>query len=183
MQELQQLLGWSAFSVTRAGKRHEGQLIQSRDAAETSIYGRGIEPGNGAELSLREMVPLMDPHNKITKGTNTHTPPRSELPDQTVPGTSERLCSASSSWAEHTRPRKRVRNRTFILCLLWSFFWKSWGCPRGWRGSELCHILYDRYVGMLHHGPMVVSPKRKVVQKSSSLSCLAGMNFYGILSL
>lgn len=34
--------------------------------------GRGIEPGNGAELSCREIVQLMDPYNKITKGTHTH---------------------------------------------------------------------------------------------------------------
>ena len=43
--------------------------------------GRGIEPGNGAELSWRQTVQLMDPHNKITKGTHTHThtrPPKSD---------------------------------------------------------------------------------------------------------
>ena len=49
---------------------------------------RPNERGNGAELSWREMVQLMDPHNKITKGTHTQ-----DLPDQTIPGSSERLLS------------------------------------------------------------------------------------------
>ena len=100
--------------------------------------GRGIEPGNGAELSWRQTVQLMDPHNKITKGTHTHTHTHTQdLPNQTISGTSERLCSASSSWGAQTRARRRVRNRTFILCLPWSFFWNSWGCSRGWSAWEL----------------------------------------------
>ena len=49
--------------------------------------GRGIEPGNGAELSWRQTVQLMDPHNKITKGThtNTHTHKTSQIRPSLVP--------------------------------------------------------------------------------------------------
>ena len=84
---------------------------------------------------------LMEPYNTTTKGTHIHThththTPQYLLADQTIPGTSERLCSASSSWVAETTPRRRVRNRTFLLCLSWFFFWKSWGCPSGWRGWE-----------------------------------------------
>ena len=57
--------------------------------------------------------------------------------------TSERLCSASSSWAAQTIPRRKVRNRTFILCLLWSYFCPGWGCPRGWKGWELMPPLIE----------------------------------------
>ena len=35
MQELKELFGWSSFSVTRAGKMMKGQLIHSRDDADT----------------------------------------------------------------------------------------------------------------------------------------------------
>ena len=47
--------------------------------------GRGIEPGNGKELSWRQTVQLMDPHNKITKGTHTHTQKTSQIRPSLVP--------------------------------------------------------------------------------------------------
>ena len=45
--------------------------------------------------------------------------------------------SAGASWAAQTRPRRRVRNRTSILCLSWSFFCRRCGCPSGWRGCKI----------------------------------------------
>ena len=52
----------------------------------------GVEPVNGAVLRWREMAQLMHPHNKTTKGSHTHTHIHNQdlLPDQTIPGTSER---------------------------------------------------------------------------------------------
>ena len=51
----------------------------------------GVEPVNGAVLRWREKAQLMHPHNKTTKDhTHTHTHTQDLLPDQTIPGTSER---------------------------------------------------------------------------------------------
>ena len=35
---------------------------------------------------------------------------------------------------------------------------------------------------MTHYEPMVVPPKPKLTQESSSISCFTGLNLYGILS-
>ena len=85
---------------------------------------------------------LMNQRNKPRESTHTHTrtyTTSSLVPDQIIPATSEMLLlfAASSSWAAQTRPRRRVRNTTFILWLLWSFFCWGWGCASGWRGCEL----------------------------------------------
>ena len=140
MKDLQQLLGWSSFSVTRTGKMHESINTQQRWYRHEIEPVYGVEPVDGAVLSWRDTTCLWI---CITKPQNEHTLTHTQdlLPDETIPGTSETLCSASSSWAEQTSPRRRARNRTFILCLSWTFFYRGWGCPSGWRAWGLCHSL------------------------------------------
>ena len=104
----------------------------------------GIEPVNGAVLHGRHTTCLWI---NVTNPDKVHT--HDLLPDQTIPATSETLFSASSSWAAQIRPRRRVRNTTFILCLLWTFFCWGWGCPSGWRGWELVP-LFIRSLCWLH---------------------------------
>ena len=97
----------------------------------------GIEPVSGVMYCWGYMTQLMNPHSKTTKGTQTHQDLR---PDQIVSGTSEALGSASSSWAAQTRPRRRVRNRTFILCLLGPSSVEADGVPEVGKDGNWCHL-------------------------------------------
>ena len=71
--------------------------------------------------------------------------PQDLLPDQTIPGTSERLGWASSSWAAQITPRSRLRNKTFILRLPWSVFCRGWGYSSSWRGWKLVPL----FIGLI----------------------------------
>ena len=46
----------------------------------------------------------------------------------------------------------------------------------------MCHFLQHPYVGVTRHEPGLVPFKKNVIQKSPSISCFAGMNFYDTLS-
>ena len=139
----------------------------------------GKESGGGAMYFWGWMTRVMKPHNKTTKGTQTN---QDLLPGQTITGTSETLCSASSSWATQTRPSRRVRNTTFIFRLSWTFSCQGCGRPSGCRGWGLCHFLKHPYVAVTSHGPMVAPAKTRVTEKWSSISCLAGLSIHGTWS-
>ena len=84
------------------------------------------------------MTQLIDPHNKTPREIRTHThthtprlPPRSDHPSYLWDTWLSFLFLGS------TNQSSRLKNRTFILCLLWSCFCRGWGCPSGWRGWGL----------------------------------------------
>ena len=125
---------WSSFSVTRAVKMHGPVNTQGRWYTKHNRY----RASKWSRVVWRDTTCLWI---NITNPEKVHTHTHNLLPDQTVPGTSETLRSASSCWAAQTRPSRRVRNTTFILCLSWTFFCWGWGCPSVWRGWELWHLL------------------------------------------
>ena len=89
-----------------------------------------------SQIQLKQLhIAYMNPHNRNPiRNTYTHT--RDILPDLLILGTCEWCGSAGISWEEQTRPRTRVKNRTFILlaCMVdsaWSFFLRGCGRPSG----------------------------------------------------
>ena len=85
--------------------------------------GRGIEPGNGAELSCREIVQLMDPYNKITKGTHTHktsqirpslVPLQLPLLGRHEPDQGEESGRELSSWVSHGHSSVKAEGVTVV---------------------------------------------------------------------
>ena len=144
--------------------------------------GAGLESVNGSVLSRREKDRLVGPHIKTTKGTHAHTPKASS---QIRPSLVPLRDFAQLPLLGRHKPHQGEESGTEpSSCLSWSFVCQGWLCPSGWRGRESCHFLWDRYVGVTCHEPMVVPPKPKVTQKSSSVSCLAGIACHiSVLSL
>ena len=115
----------------------------------------------------------------ITKSQKGHThtrPPRSDhpwflwetaqlpLPGQHKPDQGEESGREPSSWVSHGLSSVKAE-----------------GVPVVGEG-ENCDTFYRIAMLVWCHEPTVVPPKPKVIQKSSSISCFTGMNFYGTLS-
>ena len=88
------------------------------------------------------------------------------LPDQLIMGTFEWCGSAGLPSQEQTRPRTKVKNRTFILLARmvdssWSFFFRGCGRPSGlertWTASTFYPILL--LLAWDAHEPMAAPPQ------------------------
>ena len=140
----------------------------------------GTEPVNELIMSWKEMARLKDTQNKIPKKTHTHTldtfsqfrlplVPLSDLSELPVLG-------------QHKPDQGEDSAPELSSCGPRSSSGESDGVPVAGQDGNQCHFLQDRCVSMTHHEPLIVPPKAKVTQKSSSISCLARISFYGILS-
>ena len=140
----------------------------------------GTEPVNELIMSWKEMARLKDTQNKIPKKTHTHTletfsqfrlplVPLSDLSELPVLG-------------QHKPDQGEDSAPELSSCGPRSSSGESDGVPVAGQDGNQCHFLQDRCVSMMHHEPLIVPPKAKVTQKSSSISCLARISFYGILS-
>ena len=131
----------------------------------------------------RRWLTLWIHNNKITKGTHTHTHTHSKTSSQIRPSLVPLRDLAELPLLGRHKPHQVVNSGTE----------PSFGCSHSLSlvkaevvpvAGEVvtCHFLYDHCVGVMHREPMVVPPKTKVTQKSSSVSCLAGIIFRVILS-
>ena len=79
------------LSLLQGQEKCTSQLIHSRN---DTLNRTGKDPVNETVLSWTDTICLWI---NITNPEKVHTQTQDLLPDQTVPGTSETLCSASSS--------------------------------------------------------------------------------------
>ena len=132
--------------------------------------------------SWREVAWLMDPHIKTTKGTHTHTappnpprpPPRSEHPWylwETF------LIIRFLGITNQTKEKTQHQNLHLVALIVLLERVRGF---QYWRGCELVPLLVGSLCWRDTSWTNGCSPKD--AQKSSSISCLAGMSFSGILS-
>ena len=181
MQELQPLFDWSSFHVRRAGKMLKSQLIHSRDDAETKWNRPRASKWSNDQLEGCKF--LMEPHNKTTKGTHTHTHP----PTRPPPGSDHPwylwetlLTFFFLGGTNQTKEKSQEQNLhpVSLVVLLLSRLRVS-------RWLERMRIL-TLFIGSLCWRDTSwtngCSSLRPWSLKSSSISCLAGLSFRGVLS-
>ena len=164
------------LSLLQGQEKCTSQLIHSRN---DTLNRTGKDPVNETVLSWTDTICLWI---NITNPEKVHTQTQDLLPDQTIPGTSETLCSASSSWATHqTKEQSQEHNLHLAVpvVLLLSRLRVSQWLERMGIGATFYRIVMLAQ----RHKPMVAPPKTKVTQNSSSITSLVGMTVNGILWL
>ena len=126
------------------------------------------------------MARLKDTQNKIPKQTHTHTPETfSQLRLPLVPLSD---VSELPILGQHKPDQGEDSAPEPSSCGPRGSSGEADSVPVAGQDGNQCHFLQDRCVSMMHHEPLIVPPKTKVTQTSSSISCLASISFYGILS-
>ena len=148
----------------------------------------GIESANGVVLSWREMDWLMDPHEKTTKGRHTHTHTHTQTHTHT-----KTSCQISHPWylwdtllsflflggTNQTKEKSQEHN-LHLVALVVLLLLRLRVCQ--WLERVRIGATFYRIVMLAwRHEQMVVPPKPRVTQKSSSISSLVGMTFNDIL--
>ena len=157
---------------------HESQYTVEMRQTPNS---RGLEPLTGTKSSWRDTTCLWI---NITKPENVHThthprpPPRAELPWYLWETLLSFLFLGGTNQTKEKSEEENLRLVSPVVPLL-SRLRVSQRLERVGIGATFNRIVMSAWC----HESMVVPPKTKVTQESSSISCFTWMNFHDILYL